>query len=186
MAAVRPIEDVRVWNRGVAGAETLAAQLRGEGFRAAACSDLEAAVRSADIVRCATLATAPLVHGDWLAPGSHLDLIGSFTPTMRESDAACFAQCRVFVDTLEALAKSGDVLQAVAEGAFADNDLQGTLADLCAGRRPGRRNETEKTLFKSAGTALEDLAAAELVYDALGGAKAPDMLPAPFDRTEPS
>ena len=184
MKGVRPVEDVQVWNRGSAGAETLAARLRAEGFRATACTDLEAAVRSADIVSCATLATAPLVRGAWLSAGSHLDLIGSFTPAMRESDAACFAQSRVFVDTLEALAKSGDVLLARAEGAFADRDLQGTLADLCAGRRTGRRNATEKTLFKSVGTALEDLAAAELVYDALRGAGASDMLPASSTRTE--
>ena len=85
---------------------------------------------------------------------------------MRESDAACFAASRVFVDTAEALAKSGDLLQARAEGAFVDSDLQGTLAELCLGTRTGRRTPTEKTLFKSVGTALEDLAAAELVFNA--------------------
>ncbi len=100
-----------------------------------------------------------------MQPGTHLDLIGSFTPAMRESDAACFARSRVFVDTDEALAKSGDVLEAMAAGAFARADLQGTLADLCRSGA-GRLQADERTLFKSVGTALEDLAAAERVFDA--------------------
>ena len=107
------------------------------------------------------------MRGPWLRPGAHLDLIGSFTPQMREADAECFARSRVFVDTPEALAKSGDVLGAIAEGAFDPTQLQGTLAELCAGTRPGRIEPTERTLFKAVGTALEDLAAAELVFDAV-------------------
>ena len=101
-------------------------------------------------------------RGAWLAPGTHLDLVGSFTPAMRESDGACFATSRVFVDTDEALAKSGDVLQAIAEGHFALHQVQATLAQLCRGEDPGRQRADEITLFKSVGTALEDLAAAEL------------------------
>jgi ornithine cyclodeaminase len=128
--------------------------------------DLPAAVRSAHIVSCATLATSPLVLGAWLAPGTHLDLIGSFTPAMREADGACFAHSHVFVDTDEALAKSGDVLQAVAEGHFTPAQLRATLAQLCRGERPGRQQADEITLFKSVGTALEDLAAAELALTA--------------------
>jgi ornithine cyclodeaminase/alanine dehydrogenase-like protein (mu-crystallin family) len=116
-------------------------------------------------VSCATLAGAPLVSGAWLPPGTHLDLIGSFTPAMRESDAACFARSRVFVDTEEALAKSGDVIGARSEGAFADERLQGTLAQLCRGEVRGRTTPDEITLFKAVGSALEDLAAAELVFD---------------------
>ena len=107
------------------------------------------------------------MRGAWLQPGTHLDLIGSFTPQMREADAACFALSRVFVDTTEALAKSGDVAGAITEGAFAVERLQGTLAELCAGTRPGRALATERTLFKAVGSALEDLAAAELVWSGL-------------------
>jgi ornithine cyclodeaminase/alanine dehydrogenase-like protein (mu-crystallin family) len=166
MATVVPIERVRIWNRQGDAAIALAQRLAAQGFAAAACTDLEDGVRDADVVSCATLSTAALVHGAWLAPGSHLDLIGSFTPALRESDAACFARSRVFVDTVEALAKSGDVLLAIEAGAFAASDLQGTLADLCRGRCDGRRTEGERTLFKAVGTALEDLAAAELVFDA--------------------
>ena len=170
MRVVRPVTEVQVWNHRAASAEALAARLRAQGFDAQACTELEAAVGCADIVSCATLATLatpPLIRGEWLRPGMHLDLIGSFTPQMREADAACFARCRVYVDTVEALAKSGDVLQAVAAGAFGDDRLQATLAELCAGQHVGRSDVAELTLFKSVGTALEDLAAAELVFDAV-------------------
>ncbi|CAN5787851.1 ornithine cyclodeaminase family protein [soil metagenome] len=166
MTTVRPVEQVRVWSRNPASAEALAASLRSDGFPAQATTDLAAAVCQAHIVSCATLSTTALIHGEWLQPGAHLDLIGSFTPQMREADAACFARARVFMDTTEALAKSGDVLGAIAEAAFDPGSLQGTLADLCHGRC-ARQGAAEITLFKSVGTALEDLAAAELVFDSI-------------------
>jgi ornithine cyclodeaminase len=164
-ASVRPIDEVRVWNHRPAGAEALAAQWRAEGWNAQAATNLEAAVRQADIVSCATLATAPLVRGDWLAPGSHLDLIGSFTPAMREADVHCFAGARTFVDTDEALQKSGDLLDAMAAGTLRAQDVQGTLASLCrAENGTGRANDSERTVFKAVGSALEDLTAATLVW----------------------
>jgi ornithine cyclodeaminase len=165
MRAVRPITRVIVWNHRAAGAERVAAAWRAQGLAAEATEDLPAAVAAAHIVSCATLATAPLVRGAWLRPGTHLDLIGSFTPAMRESDAECFRRARVFVDTDEALAKSGDVIGARAEGGFADERLQATLATLCRSTAAGRRDAQEITLFKSVGTALADLAAAELAFD---------------------
>jgi ornithine cyclodeaminase len=164
---VRPIDEVIVWNHRRAGADALAASLRADGFAANASNDLAASVAAADIVSCATLSSAALIEGRWLAPGTHLDLIGSFTPQMREADATCFERSRVFVDTTEALAKSGDLLGAIAEGGFTPAALQGTLADLCTERRPGRGGPHEITLFKAVGSALEDLAAAELVFDRL-------------------
>jgi ornithine cyclodeaminase len=164
MRVVRPIDAVQVWNHRPASALALAARLREAGLHASATEDLAHAVSAADIVSCATLSTAPLISGAWLRPGAHLDLIGSFTPQMREADAECFARCQVFVDTDEALVKSGDVLQAMAEGAFGADRLQATLADLCAVRHAGRSDGTQCTLFKSVGSALEDLAAAELVW----------------------
>jgi ornithine cyclodeaminase len=162
MRCVRPIVQVQVWNHRPEGAAALVGEWRAQGIDARAVTDLAAAAQSADIVSCATLATAPLVRGQWLRPGTHLDLIGSFTPQMRESDAECFARSRVFVDTEEALAKSGDVLGAAAEGAFDAARLQGTLAQLVRGECDGRRGPDEITLFKAVGNALEDLAAAEL------------------------
>ena len=167
LRSVRPrLHEVRVWNRHFQAAEKLAATLREQGFKANATPDLQSAVQQADIISCATLATQALVHGAWLQPGVHLDLIGSFTPVMREADGDCFARSRVFVDTEEALAKAGDVLLAVAERAFTPRALQGTLATLCLGPGTGRRTQQEITLFKSVGTALEDLAAAEQVLAA--------------------
>ena len=167
MSAVRTIDEVIIWNHRRDSADRLAAELRAAGIAARASDDLAASVAAADIVSCATLSTAALIEGRWLAPGTHLDLIGSFTPQMREADAACFERSRVFVDTTEALAKSGDLLGAIAEGGFTAAALQGTLAELCTAQRAGRNHSDEITLFKAVGSALEDLAAAELVFDRL-------------------
>ncbi|RZL90961.1 MAG: ornithine cyclodeaminase family protein [Variovorax sp.] len=163
-ATVRAIDEVKVWNHRPEGAEALAAQWRSEGWNAEAAIDLEAAVRGADVVSCATLATSPLVKGEWLAPGSHLDLIGSFTPQMREADPACFAGARTFVDTDEALQKAGDLLDAIAAGTLQRNAVQATLTALCRGAHDGRASDGERTVFKAVGSALEDLAAATLVW----------------------
>ena len=164
-AAVRRIEEVSLWARDAAKAEALAGQLRREGLPARAVADLQAACGAADIVSCATLATAPVVHGAWLRPGSHLDLIGSFTPAMREADDACLAGASVYVDTEEALKKSGELLGPMARGVLRAEDVRGTLAGLSRGQAAGRASGTERTVFKSVGTALEDLAAAILVYE---------------------
>ena len=162
--AVRDIAEVSVWARDTAKAEALAGQLRQEGVPARAVADLQAACGAADIVSCATLATAPLVRGEWLAPGSHLDLIGSFTPAMREADVRCFEGARTFIDTGEALQKSGDLLDAMAADTLRADAVQGTLAELCRGERRGRTGSGERTVFKAVGSALEDLTAATLVW----------------------
>lgn len=165
---VLPIEQVLLWDRTAAHAEALALQLRAEGINASATADLHAAVAQADVVSCATLATAPLVRGHWLRPCSHLDLIGSFTPLMREADDACFSAARLVVDTPEALQKSGELLGPMSRGVFTAETVAGTLADLCRGTIPGRLDSTDRTVFKSVGTALEDLAAAMLVWHQSG------------------
>lgn len=168
--AVRPIERVTVWARVPQRAEALCAELRRLGFDAGAAASLEAAAGAADIVSCATLATEPLVHGRWLRPGGHLDLIGSFTPAMREADDDCFAGAAIYVDTEEALAKSGELLGPMSRGVFAAADVRGTLAALARGEAGGRRDADGRTVFKSVGTALEDLAAAMLVMASIAGA----------------
>jgi ornithine cyclodeaminase len=165
---VRPIQQVSVWARAPHKAAALAEALRADGFDAQAETDLAAATAHADIVSCATLATEPLVQGRWLAPGSHLDLIGSFTPQMREADDDCFAGGSLFVDTDEALQKSGDLLGPLARGVIGAASLCGTLGSLCSGSTPGRQSAQQRTVFKSVGTALEDLAAATLVLEAHG------------------
>lgn len=163
-AAVRDIGRVLVWNRNVAGAERLVAGLRADGFDAAATTDLEAGVRGSDIISCATLATQPLIHGDWLAPGAHLDMIGGYRPDMREADDAAVTRARVFIDTDAALAEAGDITQPLASGMLTRAAIQGDLFGLCRGTIGGRGTSAEITLFKSVGSAIEDLAAAGLVY----------------------
>ena len=164
MRAVRAMDDVMVWSRDPVAAARLAASLAADGHPARAVGELASAVAQADIVSCATLAQHPLIRGEWLAPGSHLDLIGGFTPAMREADDACFAGADVWIDTAEALTKAGDLLHPIASGALRREDVRGTLADLCASPAPAR-DALARTVFKSVGTALEDLAAAILVYE---------------------
>ena len=133
-------------------------------FDAVAVPDLEAAARTADIVSTATLATEPLIQGAWLRPGTHLDLIGSFTPRMREADDACFAGAAIYLDDEEALHKSGDLMGPMQRGVFGETDVRGTLTLLSRDEAVGRRDAQERTVFKSVGLALEDLAAATEVW----------------------
>lgn len=166
-AAVRPIRKIAVWDINASAAQQMVDNLNERGFSAELAEDLERAARQADIVSCATLSTAPIVKGSWLRPGTHLDLIGGFTPTMRESDDDCFVGTSVFVDTEEALMKAGDLLSPMQSGVFDKAMTRATLAQLCRGEHLGRRDRAEITVFKAVGTALEDLAAASLAYDAV-------------------
>jgi ornithine cyclodeaminase len=163
--ALRPaLTQVRLWGRNASAAQALAAKLREEGLAVEAAPDLESAVRAADIVTCATTATTPIVHGGWLREGTHLDLVGGFTRAMREVDDAAVARARIVVDTYAgALAEAGDVVVPLDSGACKREQIVAELAELVRGERQGRTNDREITLFKSVGTALEDLAAAELV-----------------------
>jgi len=163
MSAVRNIRRVRVWSRTHDNAAALAKTLRGQGFDASAIRSLDDGY-DADIISCATLSTDALIQGAKLEPGTHLDLIGSFKPDMREADGDCLARAAVFVDTDEAPAKSGDILSAVAEGNFSLDRIAASLTDLASGRHLGRKSHDEITLFKAVGNAREDLAGAELVY----------------------
>lgn len=167
MRVVRPtLARWLVWNHRVEGAEKLVAQLRERGFAAEVATELPLAVASAHIVSCATLAEQPLVQGEWLAPGAHLDLIGSFTPAMREADDDAFRGAALYVDTPEALVKSGELLEPMSRGVLAAADVRGTLESLCRGQAPGRSSATQRTVFKSVGSALEDLCAAQLTASA--------------------
>ncbi len=163
-SAARPIEAIRIWNRTADRAVAVAEALQAEGLPAEATVDLDAALGWADIVSCGTMSREPLVRGGLLRPGTHVDLVGAFTATMRESDDAAMRRARVFVDARDAaLAEAGDILLAIAAGAFAAADIQADLFELARGTAAGRRSDDEITLFKSVGNALEDLAAARLV-----------------------
>ncbi len=164
--ALRPtLTRVLVWARRAASAEAMVRQLRTEGIAAEAAVDLAAAVARADIVCCATTATAPVVQGAWLRPGTHLDLVGGYRPDMREADDAAIARCaRIVVDTRAgALAEAGDLVQTLARGVISAERISGDLSELLRGDCAGRSAPEQITLFKSVGTALEDLAAAQLV-----------------------
>ncbi len=170
-ASVRPIDRVSLWSRTSARADAVAREMTDAGLPVTAVRDLEAAVRIADVVSCATLATAPLVWGAWLAPGVHLDLVGAFRATMRETDDAAIARADVIVvdDRRAALAEAGDLVQALASGAIAPAAITADLAELARGAHLGRTADDQVTVFKSVGFALEDLAAAEAIYDAGAG-----------------
>jgi len=160
----RPIERVLVWGRSRQRAIALADALARKGFDAAPVAELSAALAEADIVSCATTSCEPLVLGRDLRPGTHLDLVGAFTPQMRESDDEAVLRSRVFVDTYAgALAEAGDLLQPAAAGLWSTQAVCGDLHELASGAKAGRLHEDEITLFKSVGAATEDLVAASLL-----------------------
>jgi ornithine cyclodeaminase len=168
-SAVRTLTHIEIWNHRPQGAETLAAALRAQGHNATATTDLQAATSRADIVSCATLATTPLIHGAWLQPGTHLDLIGGYRPDMREADDTAITRATIFIDTEAALTEAGDLTQPIASNTLTREHISGSLFTLCRNQSPGRTSDTEITLFKSVGSAIEDLAAAALVWsDAQG------------------
>jgi len=172
-AAVRRFARVLVWGRAADKARALAKALAAQGQNAIAVTDLQQALAQADVVTCATTAALPIVHGTDVRPGTHVDLVGGFTPTMREADDELVAKSSVFVDTyMGALAEGGDVVEPIRAGLLARSDVRAELAELCRGDKAGRQSPTEITLFKSVGTALEDLAAAVLLRERCASATA--------------
>jgi alanine dehydrogenase len=167
-ASVRPIRDVSIWNRTRPNAEALASALQATEPRLniTVADDLEAAVRAADLVSCATISSTPLIHGDWLKPGCHLDLVGAFRPDMRESDDVCVRRSNIWVDTRAGgLHEAGDIVLPIAAGVISAADVRGDLYDLTRNPAPDRSPD-DITLFKSVGAAIEDLAAAVAVFEA--------------------
>jgi len=175
-AKVRPIDEVAIWGRRPDQAERLARDLSSalprllsRPISVRAETDRRQAVAAADIISCATLSSEPLVEGDWLRQGQHIDLVGAYTPRMRESDDKAVARARVYVDTRAgALKEGGDIVQPLANGTIGEGDVIGDLHELTRGQRMGRApgDVTAITLFKAVGAALEDLAAAELAVTA--------------------
>ena len=164
-SAVRPIGEIRIWNRTPENARKVADALRGEGLNAKQAGDLEADLGWADIVSSATISTTPLVKGAALKPGVHVDLVGGFTPGMREADDEAVRRARVYVDTRAGATKeAGDIVQPLASGALKPDDIVADLHELARGQKKGRQSAGEITLFKSVGAALEDLAAGIAVY----------------------
>lgn len=164
--AVRDYRRVEIWNRNPERAEALADKLGDLGATVAVVEDLEAAQRAADTVSCATLSREPLVRGDWLRPGTHVDLVGGFTPEMREADDATMARAELYVDSRAgALKEAGDLVVPLQRGLLQPDSVRGDLFDLCRRDAYARSGDDAVTVFKSVGLALEDLAAAELVAE---------------------
>jgi alanine dehydrogenase len=163
--AVRPYESVQIWGRDRIKAAAVARDLASRGWPITVADDLETAVRSASVVSCATLAQKPLIEGGWLEGGAHLDLVGSFKPDMREADDACMAGAFIAVDTKSALEESGDLVEPIARGVLAAEEIC-TLNALIAASPAAPHGS--RTVFKSVGVAHADLAVAEHLFERSG------------------
>jgi alanine dehydrogenase len=165
--AVRPITEVFLWNHNIRRAHELAEELRDQGLPVTSHPDLVTAVGKSDIVCAATLTTTPLIFGKWVKPGTHIDTVGAFTPTMRETDDELVQLASLFCDTRTgALKEGGDLAIPISQGVISSNDILADLHELTRDAHPGRTSPEEITYFKSVGTALEDLAGAIAVWQA--------------------
>lgn len=167
---VRPsLKRVLVWNRTVERAKEVAADLKRDGIDAAVVGNLDDATREADIVTACTRSHEPLVKGANLKPGTHLDLVGGYTPQTREADNEAARRSLIFVDRREsAFHGVGDILQPIIDGAIKESDVLGDLYDLASGKVAGRRSPSDITFFKNAGGGHLDLMTCEVVLRRLG------------------
>jgi len=167
--SVRPsLKRVLVWNRTVERAEEVVSDLKRDGIDAVAVSDLDAATREADTITVCTRAHEPLIKGANLKPGTHLDLVGGYTPQTREADDEAAKRSLIFVDRREPAFHVGDIVQPIASGAIRESDVLGDLYDLAGGGVKGRRSESDITFFKNAGGGHLDLMTCEVVLRELG------------------
>ncbi|WP_412049386.1 ornithine cyclodeaminase family protein [Hoeflea sp. Naph1] len=166
--SVRPsLDRVLVWNRNQARAENLVQSLADDGITAEVVTDLDAAVARADLISSATMSTEPLIHGAALKPGAHVDLVGAYTPSMREADDAALTRAQLFVDSLATtVGHIGEVMIPLASGAITKADIQGDMHDLVQGKA-GRRSDDEITVFKNGGGAHLDVMIAHAVAKAV-------------------
>jgi len=160
MAIFDDLKNINVWGRDFGKAEIKASELKAMGVNANATHDHAAAILKSDIISTATYSKTPIVNGQYVKQGSHVDLIGSYLPDHREGDNNLIAKSSIFIDTKAALHESGDLVIPIEEGVIKKSDVQGTLIQLCNGEDPGRLDKKEITFFKSVGYALEDLAIA--------------------------
>lgn len=163
--AVRPIREVRIVSRTAAAARRLAAEL--DGVTPRVMDDAAAAVRGAHVVITATTSTAPVFPGAALEPGTHVNAIGAYTPEMRELDDDAVRSAVLVVDSREAaLSEPGDIVIPIRSGAITPSHIRAELGEVAAGTRPGRTSEDEITVFKSVGSAVQDIVIARLVLRA--------------------
>lgn len=162
--AVREYSSVQIWGRNRTKAIQVVDSLNDLSLPVVVAEDLDEAVAQADVICSVTGSTTPLIKGNLLSEGSHVDLIGAFTPLMRESDDDVIRRADVWVDTRSDAILAGDLAQPLEAGLMSISDIRGDLAELIRGTCPARADDRQITMFKSAGTALEDLAAARLVF----------------------
>lgn len=168
-SSVRSYKHIEIWARNSDKAQALLDSLKQQGFtNVSLAKDLQAAIQKADVISSATLSKEPIIKGEWLKPGVHLDLIGSHTPRTREADDEVIRRSTIYADSREgALHETGELAIPIASGLLDPKDVQADLVELCKANKLARKNEEEITLFKSAGLAIEDLAAALMVYEAV-------------------
>jgi ornithine cyclodeaminase/alanine dehydrogenase-like protein (mu-crystallin family) len=172
--SVRPIETVYVWGRNLEKAKAVSNFItkylqvsEKANFEVFPIENIEEGIEKADIISCATLSPTPLIFGKNLKAGQHLDLVGAYRPDMREADDEVILKSSVFIDTYDGMHESGDIASPLKDGILKRENICGDLFQLCRGEKTGRKNNNEITFFKSVGHALEDLAAAKLIYEKL-------------------
>lgn len=166
MLAVRHVRRVRVWSPNAENRDRfIEYERRRHNVRVEPAASAQSAVAGADLVCTTTSAREPVLRGKWIAAGAHVNAVGSSVKTARELDTEAVRRCRLFVDRREStLNEAGDFLIPKAEGAIGDDHIQGEIGEILLGKVQGRESDQEITLFKSLGLAVEDLAAAQLVY----------------------
>jgi ornithine cyclodeaminase len=166
MLVARAVTRVRVWSRNAEAARAFAhAASQRHDIAVEAVESAQKAADGADIICTTTSAREPILQGDWISHGAHVNAVGSSTPTARELDSAAVARAKLYVDRREsALNEAGDFLIPKSEGVIGDNHIRGELGELLLGTHTGRESADDITLFKSLGLAVEDVAAAHHIY----------------------
>jgi ornithine cyclodeaminase len=166
MLCVRKIDSIKVWSRDFGNAEQLAREISKEhSIAAVAVQDAKSAVIDTDIICTTTASPTPVVLGEWIKKGAHINAVGSCTPNTREFDTAAIVNSKLFTDKYESIYnEAGDFLIPKKEGAINDDHVKGELGELMNGTKKGRENDDEITFFKSLGIAIEDIYAATYVY----------------------
>ncbi|HEY1214432.1 MAG TPA: hypothetical protein VGE93_12435, partial [Bryobacteraceae bacterium] len=164
---VRPITSIRIWGRNKPKAEQLAENTKA-GIKITVTDTPQQAVENADIICTLTAATEPVLQGNWITPGAHLNVVGSCTPNAREVDTDTIANATIFTDKYESLFnEAGDFLIPKKEGRVTDSAVQAEIGEVLTAAKPGRQQPTDITLFKSLGIAAEDLYSAYHIYKKL-------------------
>lgn len=163
-STIHPIKEVIIWEHTQGKGEKVIGRLPDMDQKFRVTDDLSEAVPKADIISVATLSVDPLIRGEWLRQGQHVDTVGAYRTDMRETDDEVLRRSRLYIDHDDAWEETGDLVIPLENGVISKNDVEATLFDLCKNKKEGRKHDDEITFFKSTGHALEDLSAALFVY----------------------